>query len=373
MLRLLSRILFFFSSFSILPPRRELQDRIIKKAEVLNARQDDFLKESLSQYYCQAQFFLKFIWFSFNVFSIFMFIPLLIFLFFRSFIRVHTKDLTDISLFPRIPEVLISKYSVVYIKKPFGYIKGQDWKYVFKIIFKSGFRPYFLLRSVWKIAIYSQIVDTFKPERIWVTQEMVFESSILTKYLNARSVEHNNFMHGDNYFSIQVAFCRFNRFYVWDEFYADLFKSLMCKADEYFVFSAINRTTSSCEQKNIFKYYNQESISIPIFNARLDKLEDFAKSHGCELVVRLHPSHREDFEIEVLTQRNIKVEPAVVDIIDSIFEAKYVCSEFSSVLYQASLLNRDIVIDNSSKERFEILKDLDVIFLKKLKHEYLIS
>jgi hypothetical protein len=370
-MKLLSKILFYLSSFSILPPKRAEQERIIELIERKNADQDSFLRRSISQYDCQSFFFLKMFWYGFNVFSAIAIFPLFVILIVRSFVKVKKQNYDNISLYYRIPKILKDNFNALYIRKPFGYLKPRDYKYISKIFFKSGFRPYFVFRSVWKIAVYSEIMDTYSPKRIWVTQEMVFESSLLTYYLNDFSIEHNNFMHGDNYYSIQTTFAAFNEFYVWDEFYANLFKSLRCSAKEFHVFQAIDRLTSNFTERNVIKYYNQESSSLKNFNKILDNLVKFSQHNVCGLVVRLHPLHNKQYEVEALKSRNIEIEPGSIDTIDSLSEAKYVCSEFSSVLYQASLLNKTIVIDNTFPERIEIIKDLDVIFLVKLKHLYL--
>lgn len=371
-MKILSKILFYLSSFSILPPKRERQVVIIELVQKKHSSVDSFLRNSLCQYDCQSYFFLKPIWLIFGLFSILFFLPLLLILVLRGFRKSVKKSCSDISLYHKIPLDIRARYNPVYISKPLGYLKYRDLKFINKILFKSGFRPYFIFRSIWKIAIYSEIMDRFAPQRIWVTQEMVFESSLLTHYLNEFSVEHINFQHGDNYFSIQVAFSSFNQLYVWDDFYIDLFKSLRCNIGEFYTFSALDRLTSAYSQRNVLKYYNQESRSLKDFNRVLDNLVKFATDHDCYLAVRLHPLHQKNYELQALQTRNIEIESSEKDTIDSIFESKYVCSEFSSVLYQASLLNKTIVVDNTFQERFEIIKDLDVIFLKKLKHLYLV-
>lgn len=373
MISFLSKFLFFFSSFSILPPPKKEQLEILAWADGRHQGAPKFLQNSLRQYDCHTCYFLKSIWFCFNLFSIFSVLPLFFILCLRGLKTVQTRRLAHISLYPKIPKDIRDKFSPTFVKKPLGYLKLRDLKYVSVVLRNSGLRPYFLLRAIWKIGVYSELMDTYLPERIWVTQEMVFESTLLTNYLNDFQIDHVNFMHGENFFSVQTAYPTFTEFYVWDEFYTRLFQSMRASAGKFVYFSALERRTSSFAQKNILKYYNQDSRTAVRFNLILDNLQSFAQQQKCGLVVRLHPLHEKDYEMKALKARGIEQESKLIDIVDSITEAKYVCSEFSTVLYQASLLNREIVIDNTFQDRIDLIKDLDAIFIKKLTHVYLVK
>ncbi len=325
------------------------------------------------QYDCHSDYFISSFWLIFGLTSIVFFLPLLFVLLLRSLKNVVKFPLSDIALFSRVPKAIRDEFNAEFVRKPVGYLRLRDFAYVKNILFNSGLRPYFIFRSIWKLAVYSELIDIYQPKRIWVTQEMVFESSLLTSYLADFDVEHNNFMHGDNYFSIQVAFSTFTNFYVWDPYYVDLFTSLHCESKNFIVFYALERSTSLLPQRKLVKYYCQDSKNVQVFKTILKNLKNFSVSKQCELVVRLHPLHKKQFEIETLKEKGIPLEENTVDPIDSILESEYVCSEFSAVLYQASLLNRKIVIDNTFPERLELIKDLDPIFLTKLPHEFLVT
>lgn len=373
MIGILSRILFYFSSFSILPPSKNRQLDILSWAESRHQNVPEFLQMSLRQYDCHSRYFLVLIWCSFNLFSIAAILPLLLILLLRSFKGLRRQSVKEISLFQKIPEEIRQKFSPRFVSKPLGYLKRRDFKFLIPILLFGWCRPYFLLRSIWKIAVYSELIDTYQPEKIWVTQEMVFESSVLTNYLDSFGIRHVNFMHGVNYFSIQIAFSSFHDFYIWDEYYIPLFKSLCIKAKEYHLFSPLAQRQGNLPQKKLVKYYSQHSSNKKNFEKVVGNLLAFAQSKNCSLSVRLHPLHKQQFEIDILNQKQIPIESNKVDLIDSLGEAFYVCSEFSAVLYEAHLLNRKIVIDNTFPDRIERLKELDVIFFDKLPHEFLIQ
>lgn len=355
-----------------LPPERSRQNAILEKVESQNRDKDPFLKNSISQFDCHSYFFFKKIWLPYQIISFLLF-P---FLFLILIIRPGRKKITsheNICLYPQIPSLIKEKYNPVYIKKPFGSLKRTDLKYAFKILSHSGFRPYFILKSIWKIAVYSELLDLYQPKKILVTQEMVFESSILTNYLRDKGVLHINFMHGEKWFSIQDAFCSFDIFYVWDEHYIKIFQSLKCQITEYRLFPAIDIPKTTLPEKNILKYYHQLTLSAEDFRLILNNLKEFALARNCDLIVRLHPRHTKPYEKDVLQAMQVCSEPHSVDLLDSISESKFICSESSSVLYQASLLKKILIIDNTFPERIKILKDLDMIFLTKLKHEFLVT
>lgn len=373
MIRFLSRILFYFSSFSILPPSKKKQQEILSWAKARHQNAPEFLRNSLRQYDCHTRYFLGSIWFGFNLFSITAVVPLFLILLLRSFKGVGKQSAKQISLFQKIPEEIRDKFGPQFVNKPFGYLRSRDLKFVIQILLFGWSRPYFLFRSIWKIAVYSELIDTYQPEKIWVTQEMVFESSLLTNYLDSFGIRHVNFMHGVNYFSIQMAFSSFHDFYIWDEYYILLFKSLYVEVEEYHLFSPLARKPGVLAQKNILKYYGQHSSDKKNFEKIVDNLLVFARSRNCSLSVRLHPLHKQQFEIDILNRKQIPIESNKVNLTDSLGEALYVCSEFSTVLYEAYLMKCKIVIDNTFPDRIKRLKELDVIFFDKLPHEFLVQ
>jgi hypothetical protein len=333
-----------------------------------------FLRNSLCQYECHRHCFFVILWFGFQVFSCLIIGPIFFVLLARSLMVKSRKKISNICLYPFIPKSIRDQFSPVFVKKPFGCLKRRDWPFIRLILCSAGVvRPYFALRCIWKLAIYSELIETYSPEKIWVTQEMVFESSLITSYLENFGIKHINFMHGQHNFSIRIAFSTFDQNFVWDKYYIELFKSLNMRAKSYHVFSPLEKSTSTWSQKNIIKYYAQRSDNKVHFSATLKNLLSFAERAGCELVVRLHPLHQTNYERKVLVAHGVRIENNQVCIVDSVVEATYVCSEFSSVLYFASLLDRKIVVDNSNQKRFERVQDLEPIFLKKISYQCLVT
>ncbi|MBC7466809.1 MAG: hypothetical protein H7256_12525 [Bdellovibrio sp.] len=345
---------------------------IIRNAERNNTHVIPFLRNSRSQYETQSHYFNESVWMIFNVVSFCMLIPVLLLLCARAFKRTQKNLKPHVTLYAKTPKFLVMNHQLDYIKKPTGFILSRDLKYISKILFTSGFRPYFVLRAIWKIAVYSEIMKIYEPQQIWVTQEMVFESSLATHYLADFKIEHINFMHGDLYFSIKEAFGTFTKFYVWDDHFIKMMTEQKVQA-QFVLFPALEFDASRVSEKNVIKYYAQGTSNKDVFVKIVENLKKFAAKNECGIVVRLHPNHKKQFEIEILNEKKISIEPNDVQILNSIAESRFVCSEYSSVLYEASLLGKQLVVDNTFPERIELLTDLDVIIFKKLKHVLLVT
>lgn len=361
-----------------MPPARKVQDRILKVADSKFSHVDPVVKNSLKQYECQSFYFKTRFWLLFNFVSLILIFPLVFVQLFRGLFgpAKPKQKLKRISL-SKVDFEDLKSLDITKVKKAFGYIKPSEYRTISQVFLTSGFRPYFWLRAVWKIAMYSELVDLYKPSEIWVTQEMVFESSLLTHFLKRFGVQHINFMHGDNFYSIQIAFSSFTKFYIWDDYYKGLFQMLHMEVDEYCVFDPMpvkKNVSQNVAEPKIFKYYAQNSVNAKEFQGLIEKLREASLKRGCKLVIRLHPLHKKNYEEEIIKKFNIDIEMNNdKNIEQSLHESSYVCSVFSTVLYQAHRMNKSVIIDNSVREDFELIKDLEPIYLKKYNSELLFN
>lgn len=376
-MKFLSKILFFISSFNILPPPRDVQDHILKTVDSKFNHVDPLLMNSLKQYECHKSYYKNRFWALFNTVSFILIFPLIFLFLLRGLFGADkaSEQIKRISL-SKVDFEDLKALGIVQVNKVFGYIKPTDYMLVARVLFKSGMRPYFWLRSIWKIAMYSQLVDRHKPNEIWVNQEMVFESSLITYFLEKAGIEHVNFMHGDNFYSIQIAYSSFSKFYIWEDYYKAIFEMLRMQVGEYLVFDPmpVRKEIRENPTYKVFKYYAQNSVSAKEFESTLEKLITVSLKRGCKLVIRLHPLHKKKYEEDLIKRFNIEIEKnSEKNIIQSLQESNYVCSAFSTVLYQAHKLNKRVIIDNSDSKDFDLLKDLEPIYLKKYKSELLVD
>jgi hypothetical protein len=91
----------------------------------------------------------------------------------------------------------------------------------------------FLLKALLAIGYYSFVIRRYQPSEILDCHEHSASVSVQTAYCRARGVKHINFMHGDRALVAEYAFATFDEFYVWGEYYRDLFTSLSCPHDQF--------------------------------------------------------------------------------------------------------------------------------------------
>ena len=268
-----------------------------------------------------------------------------------------------------IPKVLIDKYNFEKNSNLFsmGY---RDLFYFNHNLWKHPFSFYYNFTILMRLANMSHNVYVYKPKVIINNLEYSFTSSILTEYLNKIGIEHINVMHGEKLFNIRDAYANFNKFYVWDYHYVELFCKLGYNQDIFRV-EKPQSLLSKCgvnnsrikNQNQVLKYFLNGSEEFSQQKKLIDILEKLNKRF--KIVIRLHP--RYSTSIEVFKKNGfITIEyPNLIEVKESICESDVICSQYSTVLYQAYLLNKTVIIDDvSDVNHFNSLKQLDYIMIE---------
>jgi hypothetical protein len=368
---LFSKFIFHYGPSAKLPLPKQSQLDILERAQRRSERMPSFIRNSWAQYLCHKTLYPKSTWFILNFFSAIFYLPLLLYLFSRSLKKSPITPINRISIF-RLPDGFDPDGTIRTEKLPTGQLKTKYFHDIFELIRKAPNAPYFLFKSTWKLAMYMELIELHKPQEIYVSQEMNFESSLITNFLKSKSISHNNVMHGEKLFNIKDAFSSFTKIFVWEPYYVELFENLKCEYGEYHLFNPIPPQIPGAKKTHALKYYHQISSSRDEFKIVLENLKNFAQQKKCEVIVRPHPRHSQKYEIEELKTKGIEIEYASVGIYESIKSARYVCSEFSTVLYQAHLMGKELVIDNSFPERALRIKELGLIIYEK-PHQLLVS
>jgi hypothetical protein len=88
-----------------------------------------------------------------------------------------------------------------------------------------------------------------------------------------------------------------------------------------------------------------------------------------QIVIRYHPHYSELFPISLIYDifhEFVIEDPKAVSLIESLSRTEFVVSLYSSVLYQAYLSGKSIVMDDISfPDKYKKLKDFDYIIFKK--------
>lgn len=229
-------------------------------------------------------------------------------------------------------------------------------------------KPYFLLKNLLKLIEYSNILYRNCPRIIAVFSEYSFTSSILTFFCEKNSIEHVNIMHGEKIFSIRDSFFSFHKMYVWDYYYIELFTELKVNVKNYIVELPEKliqvKSTNLSIIKIDYKYYlaaeNQKHLK------RIKYYLDKLVAMGFKVSIRYHPIYSNLKEIFSVFNDYCIESPYDITIYDSILETRNIISLYSSVLFQASLLNKNVIIDDlSDKNKYFLLRDLRYIMFKK--------
>lgn len=248
-----------------------------------------------------------------------------------------------------------------YISQEFedGSLVNEDIGFLREIRKRYPFSFYFRFKCLNRIAAYSDFIRKYCPRIVFCSAEYSFTSSVLTKYCEDKGVEHANLMHGEKLYAPVDTFSRFSKFYVWDQFYIDLFKSLRANKTNYIVSPIKLPDVTIQEKTNHAVYY----LTLETDNELL-RIKDALDGLGLDYKVRPHPIY-ETSGVKRIFSGKIE-DPKTVDIWTSIANAGIVISLCSTVLYQAHLKGAKIMIDDISRpEKYKELFERDYIILSK--------
>jgi hypothetical protein len=271
-----------------------------------------------------------------------------------------------------IPESLFDEFKTIKQKENKGFYLTKSDKALIKILAKKHRLSFFFLtKCLLKVAMYSKNIAQHNPEAIIVTSEYSFTSSVLTQYCNNNNIIHIDIMHGEKLFFIRDSFFNFDRCYVWDQHFVDLFNQLRAKDNQYIIEippSQEKWKAISIKQDIDFTYYlGDESKELLLeINKNLIKLQ----SNGYKIAIRPHPVYS---PLEFINEKFIdfEIEDSSIDIQHSILRTKAVISLYSTVNRQAYNNNVKYVIDDiSDPEHYNQMRDLQYYFIKE-KHSVL--
>lgn len=247
-------------------------------------------------------------------------------------------------------------------------LSKEDFKYIFKNI--VGFRhPFFILKTTIQIASYSARITRYTPDVIITHGEYSFCSSALTDYCHSKGVKHINVMHGEKLFYIRDSFFHFDECFVWDQHYIDLFVAIKAESSQFKIAippSMIIDMGSNINQKaySDYKYYlasdNEEQIKSIVESMQ------FAKRENKKVKYRIHPRYTDiDVLLKYVSDTDIEY-PSEISILESIANSNYVIGSYTTVLLQACMAGKQIVLDDVTyHKRYYQLENYGYILAEK--------
>ena len=255
-------------------------------------------------------------------------------------------------------ELSLEREEWVLIDVNAGILTKDDLRFLKQIRpLQCGF--FFSFKCLCRVAAYSQTIRQYHPEKILSSAEYSFTSSLLTAYCEENGIEHINIMHGEKLFELTNAFCRFSRFYVWDTFYIRLFNRLRCCNTEYAICPLKVEKAEEVEEECCTYYLQSEN------HKQLESIRECLMELRMPFKVRTHPVYDTQSVHEVFSPEEIE-DPSSVTLQQSFSHTKYAISLYSTVLYQAYLAGKTIIMDDVTNPAvWDQLSGRDYIMLDK--------
>lgn len=339
------------------------------------------IERSYYQYKCQCFQNKSLIVIRNNVFAFFALLPVIFYLILKSrhknvdlkkdedyknsavFIFGGTENIVPLSLTRNY-----SNYTIADFGK-FWFLNSTDLRYLHRL-FPYALSPFFVLKCLYKVAMYRGIIDYYHPKSIICSSEFSYTSSLLTAYCEQNQIKHINVMHGEKLLNIRDSFFKFHECYVWDQHYVSIFKTLRAYEEQFIVDippCLILKNNSKRPPKYKITYYLAGEEKKELINIKEILLKINVSNE--KICIRPHPIYSKinlvqkifkDFTIENFKDCTIQ---------ESFNNTECIVSLYSTVLYQGFLSSKNIIIDNLSQvEKFKKLDKLKFIVLNKPHH-----
>lgn len=244
----------------------------------------------------------------------------------------------------------------------------KDLIYIIKSLARYSYRPYFCLKCIINLSKYRYFIIKYHPDIIADHAEFSCTSSFLTQFCNSQHIKHYNVMHGEKLYYIRDSFFRYDRCYVWDNYYKDLFIRLRAESNQFVIEypkSIIN--VKEREKKNEmyvdYRYY----LQIPTVEQMKSILESmsFAKRLGKTVKYRIHPNHMNIEAVKLIPEEELE-NPREVDILDSLVNSGHVVGSYTTTLTHAYYAGLNVILDDVTyKDTYLKLKEYEYVLANK--------
>jgi hypothetical protein len=172
-------------------------------------------------------------------------------------------------------------------------------------------------------------------------------------------------MHGEKIFFIRDSYFRFSRCYIWNNHYKELFIKEMADSKQFII--AIPKSMCIRPEEHVnkqcyadFKYYLAADTE-DSFKSIVKSLAAI-KQRGYSVKYRIHPRYSDLAMIKKYVSDDEIEFPRLVNILDSISNTEYAIGSYTTVLNQAQVAGKKIVLDDMTYNIiYNQLKSLDYI------------
>lgn len=329
----------------------ENQNRYLSSLLIPN----DDIDRSYLQYRCQSFFSPCWKTVLLNIVAAFL-IPFSVFyLWLKSFFYTScSSNLEALGDFKRFEEIVPDELNSEFRISNDVWLLGSclsfaDICFLLHVFLRYPLYCYFLLKVTIKVAGYSFMITKYQSKAIVVHNEYSFTSSILTAYCETRNVLHINVMHGEKMYYIRDSYFRYDRCYVWDAYYRDLFISMNAAPSQFIIALPPSMKINCAKHVNegcyaYYKYFltSQTKEQLVSISNSLQSL----LMHGRKVKYRLHPRYSDrELVKQIVGKENVEY-PEKVSILDSISNMDTAIGLYTTVLNQAYHCGKNVIIDD---------------------------
>lgn len=331
----------------------------------------DELERSFFQYRCQMKFHGVLLATVLNLAALPM--SLLYLLKFRANHVVFSQNQRAVFLNHGLPENIVPNS----LREEYGQILAlsdehrsldrEDIRFLRKLFVRYPFSWLLWLKVIYKVGKYSTAIKKYAPKAVVCCDEYSYSSPAVTAYCREKNVERINVMHGEKLYFMRDSFVCYDRYYVWDQCYADLLVEMGGEKSQFRVEvpdSLRLQSEGNVEKTCDYTYYlaSEDRPTLEKIAASMKQLQ----TQGKTVVVRPHPRYTNLKEMQPLFDGIMIEEGAEISIEESLCRTRNAIALYSSTLNQAYHNGTGVIIDDiSAPDQFRKLKDLKYCMLDK--------
>lgn len=282
----------------------------------------------------------------------------ILFLYIKGLSKCRVEKKQAIITFKGMPEVvpvsLREKYDIYEVSYEEGASLGiDDLSFILNLYFRFWKHPYFAAKSIIKVSCYSFFIKKYAPTAIITFGEYSYTSSILTIYCHKRNIKHIDIMHGEKTYFIRDSYFHFDKCYVWDQHYVDLFLALKAEPTQFYVevppsikidCSKFYNDSYHADIKYYLATYNDEELK------KIVSQMEMCKKKGYTVAYRPHPRYSNLSLLQKYVDEKEIEKPNQVPIRESISSLEYAVGSCSTVLTQAYFSGKKVILDDVAFE-----------------------
>ena len=241
-----------------------------------------------------------------------------------------------------------------------------DLLFIMTKLFNYLYAPYFCFKCVLNLSKYRFFIIKYSPEIIADHAEFSCTSSFLTAFCNKEGIKHYNIMHGEKLFYIRDSFFRYDKCYIWNNYYKDLFVKLRADDSQFVVDCPILKRIQERKKKDNLHVDYRYFLQVPSINEMESILGSmrFVKDAGKVVKYRLHPNHMNLDAYKLIPQDEVE-NPKEVDIIDALINSDYLVGSYTTSLTHAFSAGFKVILDDVTYlERYDKLAEYQYVLIK---------